>query len=241
MSCNRLATILPTSHRPSAAATARTSRSCRSTKWSIASRPRSAGAATRRLSSWRERTLSPTREWQRALRAPRRTLPPALICCFRVYLVTLIARMSAACLISKFCMAPCVLHEFRCDNSDRPVEHRALCIHISWLHLLIVMRVSNFHLSFACSPDFFLFLFHSCLSNRRRPSCFPEAFTTLAQYREFCAAIGPSVPVLANITEFGQTPLFNCDELAAHVCSFVLSDFVSFCSGVCYIFVRVVN
>ena len=47
----------------------------------------------------------------------------------------------------------------------------------------------------------------------------PEAFTTLAQYREFCAAVGAAVPVLANITEFGQTPLFHCDELAAQVCA----------------------
>jgi methylisocitrate lyase len=41
---------------------------------------------------------------------------------------------------------------------------------------------------------------------------FPEAMTELAQYREFVAAVG--VPVLANITEFGSTPLFTVDELA---------------------------
>lgn len=41
---------------------------------------------------------------------------------------------------------------------------------------------------------------------------FPEAMTELAQYREFVAAVG--VPVLANITEFGSTPLFAVDELA---------------------------
>jgi methylisocitrate lyase len=41
---------------------------------------------------------------------------------------------------------------------------------------------------------------------------FPEAMTELAQYRKFVAAVG--VPVLANITEFGSTPLFAVDELA---------------------------
>ena len=40
---------------------------------------------------------------------------------------------------------------------------------------------------------------------------FPEAITELAQYREFVAAV--DVPVLANITEFGSTPLFTTDEL----------------------------
>ncbi len=42
---------------------------------------------------------------------------------------------------------------------------------------------------------------------------FPEAMTELAQYKEFCAKAG--VPVLANLTEFGQTPLFTLDELKA--------------------------
>jgi methylisocitrate lyase len=40
---------------------------------------------------------------------------------------------------------------------------------------------------------------------------FPEAITDLAMYRRFADATG--VPVLANITEFGQTPLFTVDEL----------------------------
>lgn len=40
---------------------------------------------------------------------------------------------------------------------------------------------------------------------------FPEALTTLEQYREFTDAI--NVPVLANITEFGKTPLFTRTEL----------------------------
>jgi len=42
---------------------------------------------------------------------------------------------------------------------------------------------------------------------------FPEAMTTLEQYAEFTQAV--NVPVLANITEFGATPLFTADELAS--------------------------
>jgi methylisocitrate lyase len=40
---------------------------------------------------------------------------------------------------------------------------------------------------------------------------FPEAVTELAMYRKF--ADGLKVPVLANITEFGKTPLFTLEEL----------------------------
>ncbi len=53
---------------------------------------------------------------------------------------------------------------------------------------------------------------------------FPEAVTALATYRRFKDAV--RVPVLANITEFGQTPLFTREELGAagvdivlHCCS----------------------
>ncbi len=42
---------------------------------------------------------------------------------------------------------------------------------------------------------------------------FPEAITDLAMYRRFKDAV--QVPVLANITEFGQTPLYTRDELGA--------------------------
>lgn len=42
---------------------------------------------------------------------------------------------------------------------------------------------------------------------------FPEAVTQLALYREFTARL--SVPVLANITEFGATPLYTTEELAS--------------------------
>ena len=40
---------------------------------------------------------------------------------------------------------------------------------------------------------------------------FPEAITDLAMYRKFADAV--KVPILANITEFGKTPLFTVEEL----------------------------
>ncbi|MDE2294988.1 MAG: methylisocitrate lyase [Gammaproteobacteria bacterium] len=53
---------------------------------------------------------------------------------------------------------------------------------------------------------------------------FPEAVTDLPTYRRFKEAV--RVPILANITEFGRTPLFTRDELGAvgvdivlHCCS----------------------
>ena len=53
---------------------------------------------------------------------------------------------------------------------------------------------------------------------------FPEAMTELSMYRRFKDAV--RVPILANITEFGQTPLYTRDELASvgvdivlHCCS----------------------
>ncbi len=42
---------------------------------------------------------------------------------------------------------------------------------------------------------------------------FAEAVTELSQYEAFTSAL--SVPVLANITEFGQTPMFTVDELSS--------------------------
>src|SRR6476661_6559176 len=42
---------------------------------------------------------------------------------------------------------------------------------------------------------------------------FPEAITELAMYQRFKEAV--KVPILANITEFGHTPLFTTLELAA--------------------------
>ena len=41
---------------------------------------------------------------------------------------------------------------------------------------------------------------------------FAEALTTLEEYKQFTDTI--NVPVLANLTEFGKTPLFTTEELA---------------------------
>jgi methylisocitrate lyase len=43
---------------------------------------------------------------------------------------------------------------------------------------------------------------------------FAEALTTIEEYRDFTKALG-GTPVLANITEFGKTPLFTVEELGA--------------------------
>ena len=55
---------------------------------------------------------------------------------------------------------------------------------------------------------------------------FPEAILELDQYRQFAEAV--KVPVLANITEFGATPLFNCEELAENGVSIVLYPLSAF-------------
>ncbi|MEX2132170.1 MAG: methylisocitrate lyase, partial [Pseudohongiellaceae bacterium] len=55
---------------------------------------------------------------------------------------------------------------------------------------------------------------------------FPEALTTLEQYKSFADAV--QVPVLANITEFGATPLFNCKELAGIGVAMVLYPLSAF-------------
>jgi methylisocitrate lyase len=55
---------------------------------------------------------------------------------------------------------------------------------------------------------------------------FPEAMTKLSQYREFVEAV--KVPVLANITEFGSTPLFTTDELASAGVSMALYPLSAF-------------
>jgi methylisocitrate lyase len=53
---------------------------------------------------------------------------------------------------------------------------------------------------------------------------FPEAMKTLDDYRRFKAAV--KVPILANLTEFGSTPLFTTDELrSANV------DIALYCCG----------
>ena len=53
---------------------------------------------------------------------------------------------------------------------------------------------------------------------------FPEAITELAQYKKVKQAV--KVPILANLTEFGSTPLFTLDELRS-----VNVDIALYCCG----------
>jgi methylisocitrate lyase len=55
---------------------------------------------------------------------------------------------------------------------------------------------------------------------------FPEAITELGMYKQFVDAV--KVPVLANITEFGSTPLFTVDDLASADVSMVLYPLSAF-------------
>ena len=55
---------------------------------------------------------------------------------------------------------------------------------------------------------------------------FPEAIVSLDQYQIFCDAV--KVPVLANITEFGKTPLFDTPALASAGVSMVLYPLTAF-------------
>jgi len=55
---------------------------------------------------------------------------------------------------------------------------------------------------------------------------FPEAVTELSMYRKFAAAV--KVPILANITEFGATPLFTVDELRSADVAIVLYPLTAF-------------
>jgi len=55
---------------------------------------------------------------------------------------------------------------------------------------------------------------------------FPEAVTELGQYREFAART--RVPVLANITEFGSTPLWSVEELRGADVAMVLYPLSAF-------------
>lgn len=55
---------------------------------------------------------------------------------------------------------------------------------------------------------------------------FPEALQTLEQYTQFSKAV--QVPILANITEFGTTPLFSTKELAQAGVAMVLYPLSAF-------------
>ena len=62
----------------------------------------------------------------------------------------------------------------------------------------------------------------------RSPEAHPGElrFRTLEEYREFTAAV--DVPVLANITEFGMTPLYTVDELKGTGVALVLYPLSAF-------------
>ena len=55
---------------------------------------------------------------------------------------------------------------------------------------------------------------------------FPEAFIELDQYRELKKYV--KIPILANITEFGKTPLFGCEELSQSGVDMVLYPLTAF-------------
>ena len=55
---------------------------------------------------------------------------------------------------------------------------------------------------------------------------FPEAITELSDYKKFAQAV--KKPILANITEFGLTPLFTRDQLAANGVGMILYPLSAF-------------
>ena len=55
---------------------------------------------------------------------------------------------------------------------------------------------------------------------------FPEAFIELDQYRELKKHV--KIPILANITEFGKTPLFGCEDLSQSGVDMVLYPLTAF-------------
>ncbi|NOQ80748.1 MAG: methylisocitrate lyase [Gammaproteobacteria bacterium] len=55
---------------------------------------------------------------------------------------------------------------------------------------------------------------------------FPEAINDLSQYRQFTTAV--NAPILANITEFGATPMFTTNELGAAGVAMVLYPLSAF-------------
>ena len=90
-------------------------------------------------------------------------------------------------------------------------------------------------------PDFFIMARTDALANEgldaaveRAVACveagadgiFPEAITDLAMYKRFKEAV--KVPILANITEFGKTPLFSVQELATTGTDMVLYPLSAF-------------
>jgi methylisocitrate lyase len=81
-------------------------------------------------------------------------------------------------------------------------------------------------------PDFVIMARTDSLANEA-DMLFPEACRTLEDYKAFQTALSPphfpkDVPILANITEFGQTPLFTTEELGSVGVSMVLYPLSAF-------------
>jgi methylisocitrate lyase len=55
---------------------------------------------------------------------------------------------------------------------------------------------------------------------------FPEAITDLSMYRKFADAV--KVPILANITEFGKSPMFSVEELRSANVAMILYPLTAF-------------
>jgi len=55
---------------------------------------------------------------------------------------------------------------------------------------------------------------------------FPEAITELGMYSKFARVV--QVPILANITEFGSTPLYTVEELRSADVSLILYPLSAF-------------
>ncbi len=66
----------------------------------------------------------------------------------------------------------------------------------------------------------------SCYVEAGADMIFPEAITTLSQYQQFAQTL--NVPILANITEFGMTPLYTVKELASVGVSIILYPLSAF-------------
>ena len=64
------------------------------------------------------------------------------------------------------------------------------------------------------------------LSDAGADMIFAEACTELSHFQKFARALG--VPVLANITEFGKTPLFTVEELRGAGIAMVLYPLSAF-------------
>lgn len=119
------------------------------------------------------------------------------------------------------------------------------CGHLSGKELValdeMVERIQAANTGKTADPDFYLIARTDALATEGMSSVierskayleagadaiFAEAFTELSQYKQLCSAI--DAPVLANITEFGKTPLFTVKELASVGVKMVLYPLTAF-------------